>query len=115
MGTVKKFPAAERDLIEIGLYIAQDSPANAYRFIDALEQECQKLADSPFVLGRRCEGLNPELRRYNFKKYAIIYRPVSDGIELVGVFQGSRELEAMFRRLNERVAARLSPSENEEE
>ena len=50
MKTVKKYPAAEQDLIEIGVYIAQDSLANADRFIDALEKECQKLADSPFVL-----------------------------------------------------------------
>jgi toxin ParE1/3/4 len=106
MGTVKRFPAAEQDLIGIGLYIAEDSPVNAERFIDAIERECQKLADSPFDLGSRCEGLHPELRRHNFKRYAIIYKPVSDGIELVGVFQGSRELEAMFERLNERMQTR---------
>lgn len=103
MKIVKKYPAAEQDLIEIGFYIAQGSLANAERFIDAIEQECRKLADSPFVLGRSCEGLHPELRRHNFKRYAIIYRPIPDGIELVGVFQGSRDLEAMFERLNERV------------
>lgn len=103
MKTVKKYPAAEQDLIEIGVYIAQDSFANADRFIDAIEKECQKLADSPFVLGRSCEGLHPDLRRHNFKRYAIIYKPVSDGIELIGIFQGSRDLEAMFERLNERV------------
>lgn len=108
MKTVKKYAAAERDLIEIGLYIAEDSPGNAERFIDAIERECQKLADSPFILGSRCEGLHPDLRRHNFKRYAIIYKPVPDGIELVGVFHGSRELEAMFERLNERVAARSS-------
>jgi plasmid stabilization system protein ParE len=39
MGTVRKFQAAERDLREIGLYIAQDSLANADRFIDAIERE----------------------------------------------------------------------------
>jgi Fic family protein len=50
MRSVRKFPAAEDDLFEIGLYIAQDSPANAERFIDALEQECHKLALSPFDL-----------------------------------------------------------------
>ena len=109
MRIVKKYPAAEQDLIEIGVYIAQDSPVNADRFIDAIEAECRKLADSPFVLGRSCEGLHPDLRRHNFKRYAIIYRPVPDGIELVGVFQGSRDLEAMFERLNERVEARSSP------
>ena len=109
MKTVKKYPAAEQDLIEIGVYIAQDSLANADRFIDALEGECQKLADSPFVLGKSCEGLHPDLRRHNFKRYAIIYRPVPDGIELVGVFQGSRDLEAMFERLNERVSRPEEP------
>src|SRR3954469_20147374 len=103
MGIVNKFPAAEQDLLEIGLYIALDSPVNAERFIDAIERECQKLANSPFILGRNCEGLHPDLRRHNFKRYAIIFRPTPAGIELVGVFQGSRELEAMFERLNERV------------
>ena len=106
MGAVRKFQAAERDLREIGLYIAQDSLANADRFIDAIERECQKLANFPVILGRSCEGLHPELRRHNFKSYAIVYRPVADGIELVGVFHGSRELEAIFERLNERVVAR---------
>jgi len=111
MGIVKKFPAAEQDLIEIGLYIARDSPVNADRFIDAIERECQKLADSPFVLGRSCEGLHPELRRHNFKRYAIVFRPVPKGIELVGVFQGSRELEAMFELLNERIEGRFPARE----
>lgn len=104
MGTVKRYPAAEADLVEIGVFIAENSPDNADRFVDALERECQKLADSPFILGRSCEGLHPDLRRHNFKRYAIVYQPVSDGIELVGVFQGSRDLEAMFERLNERLS-----------
>ena len=109
MGTVRRFPAAERDLREIGLYIARGSLANAERFLDAIARECQKLADSPFELGRSGEGLRPELRRHNFKRYAIVYRPVEDGIELVGVFHGSRELDAVFARLNERAAARRPP------
>lgn len=103
MGQVRKFPGAERDLLQIGLYIARDSPGNAERFIDAIERECQKLAGSPLILGHSCAGLHPELRRHNFKRYAIIYRPAADGIELVGVFHGSRELEAIFNRLNDRL------------
>jgi toxin ParE1/3/4 len=110
MGIVRRFPAAEQDLREIGLYIAQDSLINADRFIDAIERECQWLADSPIILGRSCEGLHPELRRHNFKRYSIIYRPVEDGIELVGVFHSSRDLEAIFKRLNERVTKRAQVS-----
>lgn len=112
MRTVRKLLAAEQDLREIGLYIAQDSIINADRFIDAIERECQKLADSPIVLGRACEGLHPELRRHSFKRYAIIYRPVEDGIELVGVFHSSRDLKAIFKRLNERVTRSRSPRES---
>jgi|HubBroStandDraft_3_1064219.scaffolds.fasta_scaffold192553_2 toxin ParE1/3/4 len=113
MGKVRKFPGAEQDLVEIGLYIAENSPTHAERFIDAIEKECQKLADSPFVLGRSCEGLHSALRRLNFKRYAIVYRPVANGIELVGVFHGSRELEAMFDRLNARVTGTYpSPPKN---
>jgi toxin ParE1/3/4 len=109
MRRVRTFPAAAEDLVEIGLYIARDSPPNAERFVDALERECRKLAKLPFDIGQRCEGLHPELRRHNFKSYALIYRPVPDGIELVGVFHGSRELEAMFARLNERMAGTHRP------
>lgn len=109
MRGVKKFPGAEADLIEIGLYIARDSPANADRFIEAIEQECYKLANNPFDLGRLCVGLNPSLRRYNFKRYVLIYQPDSEGIVLVGVFQGSRELEAIFARLNERLDEHQTP------
>jgi toxin ParE1/3/4 len=112
MGIVKKFLAAEQDLREIGLYIAQDSLINADRFIDAIERECQWLADSPIILGRSCEGLHPELRRHSFKRYAIIYRPIEDGIELVGVFHSSRDLKAIFKRLNERVARSRSRHSN---
>jgi len=104
MRSVRKLSGAERDLVEIAYFIADDSLANAEHFIDAIEAECQKLADSPILLGRPCEGLHPELRRHNFKRYAIIYRPIPEGIELVGVFQGSRDLEAIFQWLNRRLA-----------
>jgi toxin ParE1/3/4 len=114
MGQVRKFPGAERDLLQIGLYIARDSPGNAEQFIDSIERECRKLANSPFILGHSCAGLHPDLRRHNFKRYAIIYRPAADGIELVGVFHGSRELEAIFNRLNERLSVRPLESKKPE-
>ncbi len=37
---------AESDLLEIWKYIAEDSPANADRFIDYLDEKCRLLAET---------------------------------------------------------------------
>jgi len=69
-----------------------------------------ELADSPFVLGGLW-GLHPELRRI-IQALRHCLRPVPKGIELVGVFPGSRELEAMFELLNERIVGRFPDRES---
>ena len=38
-------PQAEQDLLDIWLYIAEDSPINADRFLDKLYATTQKLAE----------------------------------------------------------------------
>ena len=38
-------PEAEQDLLDIWLYIAEDSPVNADRFLDRLEGKALKLAE----------------------------------------------------------------------
>ena len=43
-------PAAEVDLSVIADYIAQDSPANAVRFIDELRVQCQRLVKAPWPM-----------------------------------------------------------------
>jgi toxin ParE1/3/4 len=40
-------PAARDDLIEIGLYIAQDSPDRAESFVAELEAVAQRVAERP--------------------------------------------------------------------
>jgi len=51
---------AERDLIDIGNFIAQDNPGIAGRFVAALEERCRLLATHP-LMGRKREELGPEL------------------------------------------------------
>jgi toxin ParE1/3/4 len=38
-------PEAEQDLIDIWLYIAEDQPVNADRFLEQLQEKAQKLAE----------------------------------------------------------------------
>jgi plasmid stabilization system protein ParE len=51
MARYTKRPKAEADLLEIWLFIAQESPRAADRLLDRIETQCRLLADNP-RLGR---------------------------------------------------------------
>jgi plasmid stabilization system protein ParE len=54
--SVRISPAAEDDLIAIGDYIAQDSPAAAQRFIEKLRSRIATLRSFPARHGRAAEA-----------------------------------------------------------
>ncbi len=49
MANVAYSELAEMDLLEIWQYIAEDSPMNADKFIDYLDEKCSLLARSPRI------------------------------------------------------------------
>ena len=89
-------PSAEADLAEIWEYIARDSPENADRFVYRIFQICQEsLASSP-NMGRPREELALRLRSLIFEDYIIFYRPIENGVEIVRVLHGRRDIEELF-------------------
>jgi plasmid stabilization system protein ParE len=80
--------AAMADLIAIGRYIANDSPARAETFVDELEQKCLELASMlrafPLVPNRR----NKDVRRRVHGNYLIFYRVGPDQIDILHVLHG---------------------------
>jgi toxin ParE1/3/4 len=90
--TYRLSPQAETDLEEIGDYIAQDSPANARRFIEQLTQKFVVLARSPRI-GRARPELKPDLRSFPYGAYLILYRIIEDGVEIVRVVHSARNLD----------------------
>jgi toxin ParE1/3/4 len=87
---------ADQDLFEVSLYIAENrGTAAAERFIDTMNEKFQLLAKSP-QLGRRREELAPRLRSLPVGKYVIFYRPISDGILIVRVLHGARDIISIF-------------------
>jgi len=82
---------ARDDLDEIWLYIADDDPTAADRFIDKLIRKIGTLADSPGVGPQRPE-LAPDLRSFHVGSYLILYRPVPDTIEVIRILSGYRDL-----------------------
>lgn len=47
-------------------------------------------------IGRRRDDLAPGLRSISYANYLIFYRPIDDGIEIVRVLHGSRDLPSQF-------------------
>jgi toxin ParE1/3/4 len=92
---IRRTPAAEADILEIAAYIAQDDVEAAYRFIDRIDAQCWMLAQSPYI-GRNREELMPGLRSFPVGNYLIYHQPLQDGIEVVRVLHGARDIEPLF-------------------
>ena len=95
MPRLLKRPEAESDLDEIWWYIAQDSPHNADRFLDRIQERCSALADFP-QMGTRRDELKAGLRSQPVGNYLIFYFPLEDGADIVRILHGSRDIESLF-------------------
>ena len=98
MPRVLKTPEAELDLIEIAAYIEADNAAAAERLLDKLDEKCRLLSEF-LGLGRSREELAESLRSFPVGNYVIFYLPFTDGINVIRVLHGARDIRRMmFRR-----------------
>ena len=94
-------PCVEDELWAIWKFIAQDNPVAATRVTEAAHETFQKLADTP-GLGRPQKFRNPKLkgirtwRVSGYNNYLIFYRPIPDGIQVLHVYHGAQDIEALF-------------------
>jgi toxin ParE1/3/4 len=95
MAIVVKRPLAELDLLEVWDYIADDSMDRADEFLDRIEEKLQALARNP-GMGRRREDLLLGLQSLPIGNYIVFYREIKDGIDVIRVLRGSRDIEAIF-------------------
>ena len=87
--------AAKRDLLDIGEYIAQESIAGADAFVAAIGRKCIDIAGAPHS-GRAREELATGLRNYPVGNYVVFYRPRENGIEVIRVLSGARDINSIF-------------------
>lgn len=90
-------PEAEADLIEIGGFIALDSDHHARAFVQKLREKALQIARKPRICRPR-EDLAPGLRSAVIGKYLILFRIVDDGIVVLHVVHGARDLPSFFRK-----------------
>ena len=87
--------SARADLDDLWFYIAQDDPLAADKFIKHVVSRFTKLANWPQI-GRRRSELAANLRSFSVGRYVIFYRPLGNGIEVVRVLHGARDLPPLF-------------------
>lgn len=83
------------DYEEIWHYIAKDDISAADRLIQTLECHLEILAKMP-EMGKSEEDLLPRLRSFPEGNYLIYYVPIENGIELVRVLHGARDIGAKY-------------------
>jgi toxin ParE1/3/4 len=91
MSTIDKLPRAKADLAEIWEYIADGSEAQADIFIDAVDRKLLLLVEQPNI-GRVREELAKNMRSFPIDRYMIFYVVIPDGIQVVRVLHGARDL-----------------------
>ncbi len=89
-------PQAENDLDEIWLYIAQDNPQNADKFLDLIQETCVVISGYP-SMGEVRDKLLAGLRSFPVGNYMVFYLPQKDGVDVVRVLHGSRDLQPVFQ------------------
>ena len=87
--------SARSDLDDIWFYIAQDDTLAADKFIEHVVSRFPKLAQWPQI-GRRRSELAASLRSFSVGRYVIFYRPMENGIEVVRILHGARDLPPLF-------------------
>ena len=95
MARVTRRPLAAADIPEIWDHFAEDSLAQADRWVDKLDEKFNRLATQP-LFGRARDELAADLRSSPFGRYVIFYAPIEDGIDVVRVLHGARDVDAVF-------------------
>lgn len=93
LSRIERLPGAVDDLIAIWAYVAERDVDAADRLIDRIGDRLRMLSGSPMIGTPRPE-LAGDLRSFVVGRYVLFYRPVGEGVVLVRVLHGARDLRA---------------------
>lgn len=95
MPIVETSTQATEDLVGIWAYIADDNPVAANRTLDKISDHCLSYAHQP-ELGEQRRELGRGIRCFSVGLYVVYYRAIADGIEIVRVLHGARDVDRNF-------------------
>ena len=90
---IRTSAGAERDLMDIWMRVAFDSPAAADRLLGRIEQSWHRLSAHPHS-GADRSSLSPELRSVRYGAYLSFYRVFPGEVTILRVLHGKRSITA---------------------
>ena len=96
---VRYLPEALEDLFDIWVYVASQSQSEiaADRVVDDIDARAMLYAKN-VELGELRPDLAESVRCFTVDRFVVFYRPNSEGIEVLQVIHGSRDIPRHFRR-----------------
>lgn len=86
---------AIKDINEICDYIVQNNSRSASNLFDAIRQKCKLVANFP-NMGKSYAQVRPNLRGFLVGDYIIFYYAHKQGIFIVRIISGYRNLDTLF-------------------
>jgi toxin ParE1/3/4 len=95
---------ADADLTETALFLAQQGSLDvALRFYERVQRTFETLAETPRI-GRRWKLRGRDVRSrpvVGFENWLVFYRSVPEGIEILRVLHGARDLRRLMGEVGE--------------
>ena len=100
MARVQRTQTAERSLDEIFDYVGRKnhSPAAAARLLRRIAKKCGLYATQP-LMGEARPDLGREVRCFPVGNFVVFYQPLEDGLLVLVVLHGARDIPKLFREL----------------
>jgi toxin ParE1/3/4 len=98
MPRVVYLPEAREDIYSLWRHVLDESRSLvvADRLVDWIEEGCEAYARQP-EMGELRPDLAAGLRCFHVKSYVVFYLALPDGIEVVQIIHGVRDVPARFR------------------
>lgn len=96
-------PAAEVELTEIVLYIAEKEGKRdtAFRIYEQIRDKCEEYGQvfhSGNIIGTERPEFGADYRTFTVMRWVVVFRPTDDGIFVAHVVDGSQDYPSLFNR-----------------
>lgn len=90
---------AQEDLFDVWRYVYEESRSLkiADSFVDKIDATCRVYATQP-ELGELRPDLARRVRCFPVSNHVVFYVPLTDGIKVIQIVHGARDIPAHFRR-----------------
>jgi plasmid stabilization system protein ParE len=89
--------AAQRNVDEIGAFIAEDSIEAALKVYGALEEAFERLAENPGIGHTRPDLTDRPVKFWSVFSYLVVYDPATVPLTVLAVLHGARDVEQLLK------------------